>query len=379
MTKKASSFIQILLFAVFIGALFMLFLLLPDTTFSQQENRELAQAPKFSLESLFSRQFTTKFESYTTDQFPFRDSWTTLKARSELFSGKNENKGIYLCGDGALIEGYEAPDPAQLNTNVAAVQSLAETAGVPVYFCLVPGAAEYSADTLPKNAPNDSQRAVIDSSYAAAPGAQTIDMYSALAAHKDEYIFYRTDHHWTSLGAYYGYEAIMTAMGYEASPLSSFERQTLTEEFYGTIYSKSGMSWVKPDTIESFAAQAEGTRVFNYVTGSEEETALYDFTYLEKKDKYSVFFGGISPLIKVTSDNTEAPSLLILRDSYADSLIPFMQSDFSEIYIMDLRYYKTQLYESSVADFIAEHGIDEVLVCYSTFNFGTDINVFLMG
>jgi hypothetical protein len=367
-----------LLFVLFIGVFFLMFLILPDVGFSEQENREMTQAPKFTLEALFGDKFTTKFESYTTDQFPFRDSWTTIKARSEFVSGKKENKGVFLCAGDTLVEAYKTPDAAQLKTNVDAVRSLSESAGVPVYFCLVPGIAEVRPGILPTSAPNDSQTETIEYAYENS-GAVNIDLLSSLRAHADEYIFYRTDHHWTSLGAYYGYTAIMEAMGRQTTALSSYERQVVSREFYGTVYSKSGISWVKPDAIEIFANQALDTRVFNYVSGESKETPMYDFAFLEKKDKYSMFMGGITPLIKVTSGNSQAPSLLIIRDSYTDSLIPFMQGDFSEIHVMDLRYYKAQLYESTVAGYVRENGIDSVLVCYSMFNFGTDVNVFLMG
>ena len=375
--SKTSSKIQIILFCLFISVFFLLFLLLPDRKNSEQENRELAQAPKFSFQALFSEQFTTKFETYTTDQFPFRDSWTTLKARAEFASGKQENKNVYLCAGDTLIERYTIPDREQLDANINAVAGLAEKTEVPVYFCLIPGIAEIRSDLIPKNAPNDSQLETIEYCYERS-GAINIDMYRPLNAHREEYIFYRTDHHWTSLGAYYGSSAILEAMGIEPEPLESFDRRVVSDSFFGTVYSKSGVTWVEPDSMEIFAPQAQGVRVFNYTTGEAVETGLYDESYLERKDKYSMFMGGIAPLIKVSSENTQAPSLLIIRDSYTDSMIPFLQESFSEIHIMDLRYYRTQLYESSVADYIENNGIDQVLVCYSAFNFGTDTNVFMM-
>jgi hypothetical protein len=379
---KASSLIQLLLFSLFLGVFFLLFLVLPDKGFSERENRQLSQAPKFTLESLFAdsedNSFTKKFEKYTTDQFPFRDSWITMKAASELFSGKKENNGVYLGENDTLIEEFVEPDEALLQKNIAAVAALAEGSDVPVYFCLVPSLGELRADLLPKDAPYADQSVIIDRAYAES-GANNVDMLGALSGHKDEYIFYRTDHHWTSLGAYYGYSAIMDAMGRAPSPLSDYSPRRVTEEFYGTVYSKSGISWVKPDEIEIFAPQAEGTKVFNYVTGSEAESSLYDLTFLEKKDKYSMFLGGVSPLVKIVTQQSDAPRLLIIRDSYTDSMVPFMQGDFSELHVMDLRYYRNQLLDSGIGQYIADNAIDEVLVCYSVGNFVTDVNVFLLG
>lgn len=376
--SKKSSWVQIILFTAFISVFMLFFIFFPDKSFSEQENRELQKFPDFSFQDLFSGKFISSFESYTTDQFAFRDSWITIKAGCELMTGKEENKGVFLCKDDTLIESYTKPDDKQLQTNISAVKTLADSADIPVFFALVPGAAEIHSDYLPKNAPNYSQKNVIDYCYENS-GAINIDILSAMQEHSDEYIYYRTDHHWTSLGAFYGYQALADAMGFTASPLSSYSRKTVTDEFYGTVYSKSGMTWVKPDSIEVFADQDAATQVFNYSSGEPVQSAMYNYDYLSKKDKYSMFMGGISPLITVSTGNTDAPTLLVLRDSYMDSLTPFLQSSFSKIYLMDLRYYKTQLMQSSIHDFISENGIDEVLVCYSVSNFGTDTNVFLLG
>lgn len=376
MTKR-SSWIQIIIFAAYIVLFFALFLIFPDKGFSQRENRELTQAPAFTFDSLLSKKFSTKFESYSSDQFPFRDSWTTMKAACEIGIGKEENKGVYLCKGDTLIEAYETPDQKQLDTNIGAVKSFAESSEVPVYFALIPSNSEIHSDIIPNNAPNDSETSVIDYCYENS-GTKNIDMKTTLAAHSDEYIFYRTDHHWTSLGAYYGYAALMTDMGYTSTPLSDFTPQTVSEEFYGTVYSKSGISWVKPDSIEVYAPQEPTTEVMNYSTGEAVKGTMYDNSFLEKKDKYSMFMGGNTPLVKITTKNTDLPKILILRDSYTDSLLPFLQNNFSEIDVMDLRYYKMQLMESSVSDYVKENGIDEVLVCYSVYNFGTDTNVFML-
>lgn len=376
MTKR-SIWVQILIFLAFIGGFFILNILMPDKVFSERENRDLTQMPKFSFDSLFSGKYTSKFESYTTDQFAFRDNWTTLKAACELAIGKEENKGVYLCSGDTLIESYTAPDQKQLDTNITAVRDFAEKSKIPVYFALIPANSEVHSDILPKNAPNYSQKGVIDYCYNNS-GATNIDILGAMKAHKDEYIYYRTDHHWTSLGAYYGYETIMNSMGLTPTPLSSFTPKTVSKDFYGTVYSKSGISWVKPDSIDIYAAQEASTEVTNYSSSKAVAGTMYDDSYLSKKDKYSMFMGGNTPLITVKTKSTSAPSLLIIRDSYMDSVTPFLQDNFSEIHIMDLRYYKTQLMNSSISDYIKKNNIDEVLICYSVNNFGTDTNVFMI-
>lgn len=376
MTKHSDK-IQILLFCVFLALGLALLSIFPDKSFSEQENRDLQQFPKFSFETLFAGKYTSKVETYVADQFPFRDAWTTLKARCELATGKEQNKNVYLCKDGTLLEKYDAPNPKQLDTNIAAVKNFAQKAPVPVYFALVPGNAEIHKELLPKNAPSASEKEVIDYCYANS-GAKNIDVESTLLAHKNEYIYYRTDHHWTTLGAYYGYQTLLSAMGHTPSPLSDFPAETVSMDFYGTIYSKSGISWVQPDEIDIRAQQQPDTKITNYISGQAAETPMYDKSFLEKKDKYAMFMGGNTPLEIVKTGKTNAPKILVLRDSYFDSVTPYMQNDFSEIHIMDLRYYKTQAMQQSVSDYIKQNDIDEVLICYSVVTFGTDTNVFLL-
>ena len=378
MTKSTQK-LQIIIFLSFIALFFVLNLALPDKEFSEQENRYLQTVPSFSLQALFAGRYTTDFEAYTTDQFASRDTWTSLKARSELFVGKQENNDVYYCrsdalpGGTALIERFIAPSDEALDTGLAALSKLRENVDCPVYLALIPGSAEIWNDSLPSNAPHDSERAVIDYVYARAD-AETVDMYGTLAPHAGEYIFYRTDHHWTSLGAYYGYTALMEAMGLTASPLSAYEPVTVSDDFYGTIHSKSGFSWHSPDTMQTFVEPPPGLSVTSYPEGAPEVSALYDEAALATKDKYGFFLGGNSPLVQIETGQMDAPALLILRDSYADSLVPFLLGDFSEIHLFDLRYNRT-----SLAAYVQEHDFDSILVCYSVPNFCTDANLFLMG
>lgn len=368
--SKRAKWVQTLLFLAFIGLFFLLNLFLPKREFSEQENRMLQTAPAFSFSSLFSGKFTSAFETYVTDQFAFRDSWTTLKARAELASGKAENKGIFLCENETLIEPYAAPKRSDLDFSLDAVSALAEQSDVPVTFALIPSASEIWRDKLPAGAPNDSQRETIDHAYAYTR-AQTADVLGALDAHSDEAIYYRTDHHWTSLGAYYGYTAIIKAMGMEPVPLSAYKETVVSRDFYGTAWSSSGFSWVAPDSISTYVP-AEGVTVMNYPSGTAEPGSMYAETFLAAKDKYKFFYGGNTPLLTIETAHTDAPSLLILRDSYMDSLSPFLTAHFSKIHILDLRYYKT-----SLRAYIDANDIDQILVCYNVKNFSEDGNIFL--
>lgn len=373
MSKKAL-WIEAIVFLAFIFAFFILNTALPDREFSEQENRSLQQRPPFSFDELFSGQYTKDFETYTTDQFTLRDEWITLKAASELALGKRQNNGMFLCDGGTIIEPYEAPEDGKLEANMEALNKLVANTDADVYFALIPGKSDIWAHMLPQNAPRDSEKAAIDYCYSLSD-AVNVDIYGKLEEHSGEYIYYRTDHHWTTLGAYYGFSALAESMGLDCPDISEYSgRETVSEEFYGTSWSSSGFSWVEPDSMEIFVTEPEGLEITNYPQGSPVEGQLYDWSRLEVKDKYSFFYGGNTPLLEIETGVEDAPSLLILRDSYMDSLSPFLLASYSRIHILDLRYYR-----ASLSDYIAQNGFDDVLVCYSIDNFSTDSNIFLLG
>ncbi|MBO5034713.1 MAG: hypothetical protein J6C43_03785, partial [Oscillospiraceae bacterium] len=325
MSKKYSLFLTIL-FCGFLGSLAAANALTPDRDFSEVENRPLAQKPAFSAQGLLSGDFMSDYESYVTDQFPGRDGWTAAKAYAEKLVGKQENNGVYFCEGGALISRFDAPEEKRLTNNAKYVAQFAEKAGVPVTFGLIPTQAYIWADKLPQGAPNYDQRQVYTDVTNALPDTITLadSLWSTLSAHKDEAIFYRTDHHWTSLGAYYGYTAVMEALGLsdEILPLDSYTKTTVSTEFYGTVFSTSGVRWVEPDEMDVYVPE-EGITVTSY-NPTAEPRQLYDESFLDKKDKYSMFLGGQQPLGVIRTGNTDKPKLLLIRDSYSDSLAPFL-------------------------------------------------------
>lgn len=366
--------IEIALFLAFILAFFVLDIVLPDKSFSEQENRALQTKPEFSLSALFSGEYTSDYETYTTDQFPMRDDWITLKAASELALGKKQNNGMYLCEEETIIEAYTAPEDTKLTENMNALNALVGNVDANVYFALIPGKSDIWGDMLPENAPRDNELSTINYCYSLS-SATNVDIYSALEQHSDEYIYYRTDHHWTTLGAYYAFTALADSMGLDALGLDEYTaRRTVTEEFYGTSWSSSGFSWVEPDSMEIFVDESDDIVVTNYPEGHAVDGVLYDWSKLEVKDKYAMFYGGNTPLLEIETGSESGKSLLIVRDSYMDSLSPFLLESYSNVHILDLRYYR-----SSLSDYITSGGFDDVLVCYSISNFSTDTNIFLLG
>ena len=374
MSKKYCIFITTL-FCAFIGLFLVANAASPDREFSEMENRNLEQMPTISAKSLLSGEFMKDFETYTTDQFVGRDAWIGLKSSMERALGKKENNNVYFCDEDTLITRFDQPDATKVSENLNYVNNFVENVDIPVTFSLIPTQACIWADRLPAGAPNASQTDLLEQAKVAVPGATWADLYSSLWEHKDEDIFYRTDHHWTSLGAYYGYTALAEALGYTPVPLDAYTETVRSTEFYGTVFSSSGVRWVSPDTITTYVPDT-GITVTSYTydsTGKPVEVprSLYDTSFLSVKDKYSMFLGGNQSLGVVKTPNTDKPKLLIIRDSYADSLVPFLTPHFSEIHLVDLRYYKL-----SLADYIQQNDINQALVLYSVPNFVTDSNLF---
>ncbi len=376
MSKKYSIFLAVL-FCGFLGLMVTANALTPDKTFSEIENRALSQRPELTWKAVRTGDFMADYESYITDQFAGRDGWTAAKAYMEKAVGKQENNGVYFCDDSTLISRFEEPDEKRLTNNFNYVNQFAEKAGVPVTFGLIPTQASIWADKLPAGAPNYDQNAVMDKASQSVT-TRFVDLTTALSGHKDEAIFYRTDHHWTSLGAYYGSVGLSEALGYTPVPLESYTKETVSTEFYGTVFSSSGVRWVKPDEIDIYVPE-DGITVTSHTYDSkgkpvEEPRQLYDESYLAKKDKYSMFLGGQQSLGVVKTQNTDKPKLLLIRDSYSDSLVPFLTAHFSEIHLMDFRYCKL-----SPSQYIKDNGIDQALVLYSVPNFVSDANLLWIG
>ena len=374
MTKAYSIFLTVL-FTVFIGGVLVISALLPKEEFSEMENRFLQKPPELSIETVKNGKFMENAEKYVSDHIAGRDLWVAAKAWGERLSGKQENNGVYFAAQDTLINRVEEPDGEtweQLDQNLEYLDQLVSNAGVPVYFGLIPSAAQVWHDRLPDGAPTADEAAIIETLYSRT-AARTVDLLSVLSAHSGEELYYRTDHHWTSLGAFYGANAIFEAMSLDPLDLDDYQKTTVTDQFFGTTFSTSGVRWVAPDSIDTYVS-GEGLKVTSWFGSEPSEGSLYVDSFLEVKDKYSYFLGGRQPLCVIENPQVDGPKVLVIRDSYSDSLAPFLTERFSEVHLFDPR---NNL--SSVKDYVADNGIDSVLVLYSFSNFATDQNLFVLG
>ena len=355
--KKSTDFLVTAVFVLFLAGMAVVSFLQPDRSFSEMENRNLRPVPELTAKRFTSGRYMTEAEEYVSDQILFRDTWVAMKALGERVTCKCENNGIYFAAGDTLIRRIEEPDPVLLAENIDTLNAFANETDVPIFFGLIPSAASIWQDRLPAGAPTADEQAWISQIYDSA-NMPTIDLSSALREHSQEAIYYRTDHHWTSLGAFYGGNAILEAAELETLRLSDYEKKTVSENFRGTNESSAGAWWTEPDSIEIYV-QEDGKEVISNFTGREEPGRLYVSERLGTKNQYACFLGGNQPLCVIRSQ-TAGPKVLVLRDSYSDCLAPFLSERFGEVHLFDLRYNRL-----SPADYIREKEIDMVLILYS--------------
>lgn len=354
---------------------------LPENAFSENENRYLEKMPEFNFDTVTDKSFMTKFENFFSDRIVLREQWIGLMNDFDRILGKKEIKGIFT-EDGRMMQSWRTSDYSvdSVNKNLAAMEKFAEKyPKMKMYFMLAPNAQEIYSDTLPANCGAADQKLFIKNCYDSLPSITGIDVYSGLLAAKNEYIYYRTDHHWTSYGAYIGYKSAASAMKFTAYSEDKFSIEHASNEFRGTLYSKTLDNSITPDTIDIYtlANNEPQVKVSVYKSGAEPDStysSLYFREFLNVKDKYSTFLGQNVPRIDIDSEipqENDKGSLLIIKDSYAHSLIPFLTKNYSHITVLDLRYINSDL--SNIGVSLKDY--ENVLFMYNVITFSQDTNV----
>lgn len=369
---------------VMIGAFFLTLAALPiltflnlpegDRPFSENENRYLAAFPEISFQTYLDKTAMTGFETWFTDRFYGREDWIRAKNASERLIGKVRINGVYTA-DNRMMQAWEGFDPDFIDRNLSAVNRFTERyPDLPVYFLLAPTSQELYANLLPKSAPVGSQSELNGYCRERLEGATLINVFPALKSNAESYIYYRTDHHWTSYGAYIAYTEAAKSMGFQSEPLSSFDIEHASTDFRGTLYSKTLDNGVTPDVIDYYhlnEGAAPLTLTINSGTETREYDSLYMREYLEVKDQYSSFLGSNVPMLTITSERSpNGQSLLIFKDSYAHSMIPFLANHYSKITVLDLR-----LINVPYSTLVNVDEYDSVLILYNAITFSEDTNI----
>ncbi len=377
MLKFLAKYATAIGFGLFIAIFAAADFFVPTREYSDLENRKLQQKPTLSWSAIMrqgDQAYNKKYEAYLNDQFVLRDEWISLKSRCESILGKIENNGIVYGKDGYLFEKYQETDLENLDKNVTYLTEFLEMyPELPVTFSLWPSSYQVLQDKLPAGLNNLDQQEMSQEIYATlagSPSLQILDVTAVLKQHAQEYIFYRTDHHWTSYGAYLAYRELIEALGKTPVELASIEANQV-EGFYGTYYSKAKLASARPDVITWYEvpvaeADLEGVPV----------DGIYDLEKFETRDKYAAFLRGNNGLMRIVSagnrDHTEGEisRVMVVKDSFANSLVPYLTYHYDEIYVVDLRHLAPKM-----KDLLTEIQPDELLVIYNFMNFASDTSV----
>lgn len=363
------------MFLILLFLICLLNIVWPSREFSEKENRMLEQKPELTLSGIESGRFMEQYESYQSDQIAGRDLWVQLKTRVDLLMGKRESNGVYKGKSKYLMEDIKIPNQEQMEHNLASMCSFQEAyPDIPMYMMLVPNAANVLSDKLPSFAvTRDQDKDFAEIQKALKGHLSWVDVSSAMKDHKSENIYYHTDHHWTSLGAKYGYEALAEALQLDTSKEVELKPYAVSDSFNGTLSATSGYETGYEEPMYVYLPKEEGTGpevVVSYVEEQEKKATLYDTSKLKEKDKYAMFLGGNSGLIDIRTTADSTDRLLIVKDSYANSLVPFLTPYYREIFMVDPRYYYGDIHE-----IMENNKITSVLFLYNGNTFVEDNSI----
>lgn len=359
-----------LILSVIIVLFTLIFIFKKSTEFSENENRYLQELPKFTFSSLIKGTYIEKIEDYFADQFPFRDTFMSIKTKTDKLLGKKDINGVYLGKNDYLIERYNIPKNS--DKIIETLNRFNESINyVNLNLMLVPTSISINYENLPNNVEYKEQMKELNYIYDNI-NFNTINVYDILMEQNEYYqMYYKLDHHWTSYGAYYAYTEYAKANNINYLSINDFEIEEATQEFNGTLYSKSNDYSRKSDSIHLFIPKNSNYQV-EYVYNKKNTDTLYELSYLEKKDKYSLFLDNNHPLIVVTNkDIKNNNEIVIIKDSYANSFVPFIVNHFKKVHIIDPRYY-----QDDISEYIKNNkNIKDALILYNMNTIDEDIGI----
>ncbi len=372
--KKALKHLPTIILLVFIFLMAILFFSLPKKEYSSSEKRYLSDFPTLTVDTFFSGDFGEEFEKYLSDHTPFRNFWVGLNSYYNLALGNPLSNGIYHCSDGYLIN--DPPNTDRLDINIDVISEFADKSGLPATMVLAPSTGYIVNDVLPNEhiVYNDDE---LFADVTDTLSKSTVNFVDIREDFKNAYkngtqVYYKTDHHWTSEGAYLAYCALSDELGFTANTREMYDITTHSG-FYGTTYSSSGYWFTKPDDIEVWDCKNHSSEVSITDNGTTKHyKSMFFNDHLKEDDKYPVYLDGNHPytVIKNSSMKLDGEKLLVIKDSFAHSLVPFLAAHYEEITMIDMRYYK-----QSVSELIENGDFDRLLFVYSVDNLGSDTDI----
>ncbi len=348
----------------------------PKQVFSEEENRMLATIPRFSFASFVSGEYLNGVNDYINDHFAFRDIYLKLNSWWEVkVMGKKENNDVYIGDEGYLFEKFEYGEEEKQNIeeNVASISQFAQVMQeqkIPTYFVLVPNSIYVNRDKLPKNVEVPSQKEIIRTVYQNTENTKNIEVTSALEQeNRQKPVYFKTDHHMNSDGAYVVYNTFCTTANLQAVPIQDFTKVTVSNEFLGTFDSKAQLINQVPDELFVYENETN-TNIEEAIYDRETTDSIFNAEYLEGKDKYSYFLNGNNSRAIIKTKVNNGRKLLVIKDSYAHIMAQFLCENYEEVHFLDPRYTNF-----NYAEYVQENGITDVLFLYNVSNFLTDTNV----
>lgn len=376
---KMNNRITIICFLIVIFGISISSLFVTDKEFSENENRVLSQKPDYNWEKIWNDTYEESYEDYISDQFIQRDKWIGLKTCLDRAMLKKEIHGVYLGKENYLINAH-MPEEYCTESACANYDYVKKFVNqykdkLDIKLMIVPTSQEILKDKLPAYADTANETEVIQQIYNEMDEENVVNVVKKLKEHDEEYIYYKTDHHWTSLGAYYAYVEYMENIGKTALLQSDYYMEKVTDSFYGTTSSKVNIQEAA-DTIYlyKYPDKRDNQVCIRYNESEDIRNSLYDATALNTKNKYDVFLGGNNAILEVKSNNkmeNGGDRLLIIKDSYAHAFVPFLVPHFEEIDVIDLRYYR-----ENIDTLIEEKSYTHILVLYNITNLATDGNLY---
>lgn len=365
----------VLLFIGIIVVMQAAFWLLPRRSFSENEKRVLSEVPQIDAAGIADGSVFRSIESYLSDHFPGRELWVGANAYLENAEGRGATEDIVRGTDDWLFTAPVSDDRETLWDNMQAITTFAEKQSVPVTMMAVPSAGAVVSDKLPAlHLPYPDADLLEEARRIAGNTLHWVDLYTDFcSAEQPERLYYRTDHHWTTEGAYRAYCLMMEELGQSSVPHDDFTVEQITD-FYGTSYSKSGLWLTEPDTLELWTdsdIQAVTTVYDANRADPVTREGMFFREYLEDADKYPVFLSGNHARVHIETNADSGKRLLVIKDSYAHALAPFLAEEYSTINLIDLRYFKQQ----TISSWLEENPADEILLVYGLSSLVEDKNL----
>ncbi len=366
MKRNPWNLVTVVLFALLLLAVPLAFLLLPYRTFSDAERRYLADAPKLGEQDLSDWSYDDKVETFLADHLPLRNALVSVNAYATLYAGRQVSADVYMDRDGYLVEAPVDFDAKEIETRLTRIAKLGETAGLTPRLLVVPSTGWVRNGKLPKTLAALYRDDKVLQKIAEAQGVSLVPIAGTFRADGQDW-FYRTDHHWTADGAFAAYEAYMRAAGHEPLSKDAFERRTV-DGYVGSTRSRSALWLTKADAL-TIDAPKDCSVTVTFSDDDATHHSLFFEAHLDEYDWYPLFLDGNHPITVIENERAEkdAPVLLLVKDSFGNTLAPLLVPSYRTIVMVDPRYSK-----QSVSELAKQYGADELLFCYSIERIATD-------